>query len=82
MNVQEDLSEMKLRLTQQLQWIDDLAVLAELQSILDAALADGVWYASLTDEERAEVDASEADVAAGLVFTTEEVLRDVRTWRK
>ncbi len=82
MKVEENLSDMKLRLTQQLLGIEDVNVLAEVQAILDRALADGAWYDSLDDDEKAEVDESEADVATGRVFTTEEVLRDARPWRK
>jgi predicted transcriptional regulator len=82
MKVDENLSDMKVRLAQQLFEVEDLDVLAEVQAILDRALKDGEWYDSLTDEDRAEVDESEADVAAGRVFTTEEVLRDARPWRK
>ena len=82
MKIEENLSDMKVRLAQQLFDVQDLDVLAEVQAILDRALADGEWYDSLTEEERSEVDESEVDVAAGNVFTTEEVLRDARPWRK
>ena len=82
MKIEENLSDMKVRLAQQLFDVEDLDVLAEVQAILDRALADGEWYDSLTEEERSEVDETEADVAAGNIFTTEEVLRDARPWRK
>ena len=55
MKVVDNLSDMKLRLTQQLLGIEDVDILAEVHAILDRA-DRGDWWDELTPEEQAGLD--------------------------
>jgi len=56
----------------------DIDMLNECRAMLSGESSD--WWDELTAEEKAGIDEADADVAAGRVFTTEEVMREARPW--
>ncbi len=83
MKVHESLSDMKVEVTRLLMATDDQALLDEIYAILlNAADNDENWYENLDDEDKASIERGEADIAAGRVHTTEEVMREARSWKK
>ncbi len=63
--------------------LQDETIRARVGEILeDAALADGAWYDSLDDEDRASVDQAEADVAEGRILSHEQVKENLKQWLK
>ena len=81
MKIEENLSDMKVRLTQQLLGIEDVDVLAEVQAILDGA-DRGDWWDELTPEEQAGLDEADRQLDAGESYTNEEVMAKVKEWIK
>ena len=74
---------MKVDLAKLLMATEDQALLAEIYAILlNAANEDVNWYENLDPEDKASIERGRADIAAGRVHTTEEVMREARTWRK
>jgi predicted transcriptional regulator len=82
MKVEENLSDMKVRLAQQLFEVEDLDVLAEVQAILDGAANQGDWWDQLTPEEQAGLDEADRQLDAGESYTNEEVMAKVKEWIK
>lgn len=79
----ESFFELKNDTAQIILALQDEALLARVREILeDAALADGGWYDSLDDEDRASVDQAEADVAAGRILSHEQVKENLKQWLK
>ncbi|MFN8394318.1 MAG: hypothetical protein U0176_06525 [Bacteroidia bacterium] len=81
MKVVDNLSDMKLRLTQQLLGIEDVDILAEVQAILDRA-DRGDWWDELTPEEQAGLDEADRQLDAGESFTNDDVTAKVKEWIK
>ena len=65
MKVEENLSDMKVRLAQQLLGIDDVDILAEVQAILDGATNQDNWWDQLNPEEKAELYEDDRQLDAG-----------------
>lgn len=82
MKVEESLSELKVRLTQQLLVTDDIDVLAEVQAILERASSPDDWWEDLTPEEQAGLDEADGQLDAGESFTNDEVIAKVKEWIK
>jgi hypothetical protein len=83
MNVSERFLELKNDTAQIILALKDEAILAKVREILeDAAGADGGWYDSLDDEDRASVDRADADIATGRVYSHDEVKADLKKWLK
>ena len=40
------------------------------------------WWDELSEEEKAGVEEAEADIAAGRVYSTDEVMRSAKPWQK
>lgn len=80
MKASENISERKIELAHWLLEVDDEAIIAQIEELKKAALSD--WWDQLTDEEKLDVEASEADVAAGRVVPQEEVFKEALTWIK
>jgi predicted transcriptional regulator len=79
MKIVENLSDLKVRLTQQLLGIEDVDVLEEVQAILDGA-DRGDWWDQLTPEEQAGLDEADRQLDAGESYTNEEVMAKVKQW--
>lgn len=83
MKIAESISERKIDVTKLVMAIEDAAVLDEIYAILlNAADNEANWYENLDAEDKASIERGRADIAAGRVHTTEEVMREARTWRK
>lgn len=78
MKTEENLSGMIEEVVKLVQSSKDISILAEVRAILNGETGD--WWDELTEEEKAGIEEADADVAAGRVFTTEEVMRDARPW--
>ena len=81
MKIEENLSNLKVRITQQLLGIEDVDVLVEVQAILDGA-DRGDWWDDLTPEEQAGLDEADQQLDRGESFTNEEVKAKVKEWIK
>jgi predicted transcriptional regulator len=82
MKVAESISDIKVGVTRLLMATQDQALLAEIHALLLNAASGEDWYASLDEEDKASIARGQADIAAGRVHTTEEVMREARIWRK
>ena len=81
MKIVENLSDMKVRLTQQLLGVEDVDILAEVQAILDGA-DRGDWWDELSPEEQAGLDEADQQLDEGESYTNEEVMAKVKEWIK
>lgn len=83
MKIGESFLELKNETAQIILALQDEAILTKVREILeDAAGADGGWYDSLDDDDRATVDQAEADVAEGRVLSHEQVTENLKLWLK
>ena len=78
MKTDENLSGMIDEVVKLVRSSQDMAMLAEVRALLSGGTSD--WWDELTDEEKAGIDEADADIAAGRVFTTEEVMQEARPW--
>lgn len=77
------ISEIKVAITKLLMATEDQALLAEIRARLHHAAGDDKnWFENLDAEDKASIARGEADIAAGRVHTTEEVMRAARRWGK
>jgi predicted transcriptional regulator len=83
MKIKESFFELKNDTARIILGLQDEAILARVREILEEAEgADGGWYDSLDDEDRASVDRADADIAAGRLHSHEEVKAELKQWLK
>lgn len=73
------ISDRKLELAQWLLAIDDEALLAQIEALMQTTTGQPDWWDELSEEEKAEVKEAEADLAAGRVFSHEEVMEKLKS---
>ena len=78
MKAEKDLSLMIDEIVKLVRSRRDIEMLEEVHAILSGEAND--WWDELTEAEKAGIDEADADVAAGRVFSTEEVMREARPW--
>jgi uncharacterized NAD(P)/FAD-binding protein YdhS len=70
----ESFLELKNDTAQIILALRDEALLAKVRELLaEAEAADGRWYDSLDNEDKASVDRADADIAAGRLHSHEDV---------
>lgn len=79
METDENFLELKVDLAQRLLASENEAMVKKIAELMTQA---NDWWDELSPEEKSGIEEAEADIAAGRIYSTEEVMRSAKPWQR